>query len=267
VKACSLILALCLLAGASARGGEEWRSQVTAAPAGKFTDLPSIAMHFSFGWSNVLKAAEADATIRRKGSQYHAVVGGKTDGLARALWPLDAQHTATIQASPLKPIRMAQIERYRKSTIETQVRYDATGLDRYRKVTPTKTPPKWKRVNFAPVYDVISGVLYVRSQPLRIGDKIGVICFPGDSPYIAVVTVKGRENIKCMGKSRPALKLGLEVRKLEVKDKKPTTAVAYEKFKSGTIWVSDDELRLPLRAEVSIFVGFVYGELTGYERL
>jgi len=247
--------------------GSDWRGQVSTAPVGKFSELPSVRMEFEFGWSNVLKAAEARATIKRRGNEYHAVVTGKTNGLARALWPLDAQHTATIRASPLRPERIAQFERYRKSTIETQVRYDDTGLDRFRKVSPSKDKARWKRVNFEPVYDVIGGVLYVRSQPLKIGDRIGVVCFPGDSPYIAIVTVKARENIRCMGKVRPALRLSLEVRKLEVEGKKPTDAVAYGKFKSGSVWVSDDDLRLPLRAEVNVFVGFVYGELTAFEKL
>ncbi len=256
-----------MLVPAPARADESWRANVTALPPGKFPELPDVAMHFTFGWSNVLTAAQADIAIRRKGPVSHAVVSGRTSGLARSLWPLDAQHSSTFQTALLRPIRIAQFERYRKSTIETEVRYDSAGLDRLRKVTPTKTPPKWKRVNFEPIHDVISGILYVRSQPLKIGDKIGLVCFPGDSPYLAVVTVQAKEDIECMGKMRPALKLALEVRKLEVKNKKPTQAVAYEKFKSGAFWVSDDALRLPLRAEVSVFVGFVHGELTGYRML
>lgn len=263
-----LICALALAAAVPAPAGDpDWRREVSAAPAGSFPPLPGVRMHFAFGWSNVLKAAEADATIQLKGAEYRAVVTGKTLGLARSLWPLDAQHSAAILASPLQPRRMTQIERYRRRTIETQVRYDPAGLDRLRQVLPAKDAAKWKRVHFAPVYDVISGVLYVRSQPLRVGDRIGLVCFPGDSPYLAVVTVEQRETIRSQGKDRPALRLSLEVRKLEVQDKQPTKAVAYEKFQGGSIWVSDDELRLPLRAEVNVFIGFVYGELTGFEKL
>jgi hypothetical protein len=44
-------------------------------------------------------------------------------------------------------------------------------------------------------------------------------------------------------------------------------AVGYEKFHNGTVWVSDDALRLPLRAEINVFIGFVYGELTKFEKL
>jgi len=268
VKLCSLAVALVGIALASARAGtSDWRDQVSTAPVGNFPELPSLRMHFDFGWSNVLKAAQADAIFQRQKTEYRVRVTGGTVGIARALWTLDAQHSAMILASPLQPERMAQLERYHKRTIETQVRFDGKGLERLRVVTPTKEKPKWKRVEFEPMFDVLTGVLYVRSQPLKTGDKIGVVAFPGDSPYLTIVRVVRREKIRCMGRDWPAIRLSLDIRKLEVKDGQPTEAVSYAKFRSGTVWVSDDDLRLPLRAEVSIFVGYVYGELTSYERL
>jgi hypothetical protein len=197
VKVCNLILALCVVAAFAARAGEgDWKKDVTTAAPGKFPALPSVRMHFSFGWSNVLQAGEANALIQRRGSEYRAVVNGGTKGIARGLWMLDAQHVAAVFASSLLPKRIAQLERYSKRTIETQVRFDATGLERMRKVSGSTDPAKWKRVNFMPVHDVIGGVLYVRSQPLRVGDEIGVVCFPGDSAYLVVVKVEQREMIR-----------------------------------------------------------------------
>ena len=224
-------------------------------------------MHFVFGWSNVLEAAQADAVIRLKGDSYLAQISGSTEGLARVLWPLDARHSAVVSSPSLHPVHFLQDEQYRTRSIETQVRFDATGLDRMRKVSNSKESEKWKRLDFSPIYDVIGGILYVRSQPLHIGDSVGVVCFPGDSPYIAIIHVEKRETIRCMGRDQPALRLSLNIRKLEVKKKRPTEAVGYSKFRSGTIWVSDDALRLPLRAEVDVFVGFVYGELSSFEKL
>jgi hypothetical protein len=269
VKYFSLILALCAVvtAGFARADSDDWRKQVSTAPAGSFPALPNLRMHFAFGWSNVLKAAEADATIQGKGAEYRANVSGKTEGVARTLWPLDAQQSATIQASPPRPKRMVQIERYRTRTIQTQLRFDASGLDRLRSTSNSKKPERWKRVDFEPIHDVVSAILYVRSQPLRIGDEVGVVCFPGDSPYLGVVKVEKREMIRSMGKTVPALRLSLTVRQLEVEKKKPTKSVPYAKFHSGTIWVSDDALRIPLRAEVSVFVGFIYGELVSCEKL
>jgi hypothetical protein len=251
----------------AARAGDtDWREEVTQAPLGKFAPLPDLRMHFVFGWSNVLQAAEADATIKSLPGGYRAMVTGKTEGLARTLWPLDAQHSVSMTITPKKSGRVSQVERYRSRTIETLLRFDANGVDR-RRVASSKDESKWKRVNFSPLYDMVGGILYIRSQPLRIGDKIGVVSFPGDSPYLTVVTVEKRETIRCMGRDRPALRLSLDVRKLEVAKKAPTTAVPYTKFRSGTVWVSDDALRIPIRAEMRIFVGFVYGEIKSCEQL
>ncbi|MDD5201120.1 MAG: DUF3108 domain-containing protein [Terrimicrobiaceae bacterium] len=261
---CALALAVLPLA----RGGDAgWQREVTPPTVGDFASLSGLRMHFRFGWSNVIEAAKADAVIQRTGGCYQVHVSGGSRGLARALWPLDAQHSALIDATTLRPVRIAQLERYRTRTIETQVRFDATGLDRLRKPSNPNSVAKWKRVNFTPIFDVLGGVLFVRSQPLRVGDRIGVVCFPGDSPYLAVVRVEKRERVRCMGRDWPALRLSLTVRKIETKSGRLTDAVAYSKFRSGTVWVSDDSLRLPLRAEVHVMIGFVYGELSGFELL
>jgi hypothetical protein len=37
--------------------------------------------------------------------------------------------------------------------------------------------------------------------------------------------------------------------------------VPHGKFRSGSVWISDDADRIPLRAEVDIFIGYVFGEL------
>jgi len=271
VKPYSSLLVLATFCAASLcvayAGDADWRGEVTQALPGKFAPLPDLRMHFVFGWSNVLQAAEADVTIKNRSGGYHAVATGKTEGLARTLWPLDAQHSVSMTDSPSRSGRVSQVERYRSGTIETLLRFDPKGVDRLRVTSSSKDKSKWKRVDFSPIYDVMGGILYVRSQPLRIGDRIGVVSFPGDSPYLTVVTVEKRETIRCMGRDRPALRLSLNVCKLEVEKKVPTKAVAYTKFRSGTIWVSDDALRIPIRAEVRIFVGFVYGEIKSCEQL
>lgn len=267
VKPFRLALALTLLPAVIFGAGAGWRDQLSDAAPGNFPALPDVKFEVVFGWSNVLEAAQADATIKRSGDKYTAHVTGKTEGLARALWPLDAKHDATIFAPTLRPEETAQTERYRRRTIDTRVKFDDQGLRRWRETSDAKTPAKWKRFEFTPVFDVIGGVMFVRSQPLRVGDQVGLICFPGDSPYVVVVRVEKRETIRCMGREWPALRLSLSVRKLETKKNRPTDAVGYSKFRSGTVWVSDDDLRLPLRAEVNVMIGFVYAELSGFERL
>ncbi len=102
-------------------------------------------------------------------------------------------------------------------------------------------------------------MFFIRSQPLKDGDKVGLIAFPGDSPYLVEVDVEKRETITVAGQPRPAIRLGFKLQKIETKG--GAHLVEHQKFRNGTVWLSDDQDRIPLRAEVNIFVGFVYGEL------
>ncbi len=262
-----LLVALCVFTTQAATTDGGWRRRITPPAPGNFPALPSIRMDFSFGWSDLVRAAEAQAELVEQDGVWVAKVNGRSLGPARALWKMDARHEARVAAGSLLPIEAFQDETYRRRTVKTRLRFDRDGVHRFREVSNSKTPAKWKRVSFPSIRDVISGVLFVRSLPLKDGDRVALVCFPGDSPYFVVAQVEGRERIRSMGRERPAIRIGLQIRKLEVEDNEPTRAVDYAKFRNGTVWVSDDELRLPLRAEVRIFIGFVYGELTGYELL
>lgn len=257
-------LALVLLLFAWPAKSADWRDKLAPTEPGNFPPLPPVDLTFTFGWSDVLEAAQATAEVRRSGGTYRAKVRGATVGFARLLWPLDASHTASIDAKSLRPLSVSQLEKYRSRKIETELRFDANGLKRWRKVSPSKAQARWKRIEFMPIHDLLGAVLFVRSQPLKTGDGIRLVAFPGDSPYLATLRVEGRESISVQGTQRDAIRLALEIQKLEVEDKVPVRPVKYAKFRSGRFWISDDELRLPLRAEVNVFVGFVYGELTGF---
>ncbi len=255
-----LLLAVAAWPGLAAA---DWRGQLTP-EWGTFPALPAVTMQVRFGWSNVLQAAEAEASLKPEGAGYRAEVKGGTQGLARALWPLDAEHSAWLPGGQ-DGARYTQIERYRGRTIETEVRFNARGLERWRQTSDTPEAARWKRVEFAPVFDVIGGGLFVRSQPLRTGDTVGLVCYPGDSPYFATLRVERRETLRVMGRDWPAIRMALSLRRLEVKDRRPAGDVQHGKFRSGTVWLSDDDRRIPLRAEVTVMVGYIYAELTGLE--
>jgi len=54
-----------------------------------------------------------------------------------------------------------------------------------------------------------------------------------------------------------AIRVALEIDRIS----KDYSLSPHKKFQTGTIWVSDDDLRLPLRIEVKVFVGSVFAEL------
>ena len=68
-----------------------------------------------------------------------------------------------------------------------------------------------------------------------------------------------RETIQAAGRPVKAIKMSFQLQRIDTS--KDNQLVTYGKFRSGTVWVSDDENRIPIRAEVQIFVGYVYGEL------
>ncbi len=229
------------------------------ASPGPFPLIRSFHGEFRFGWSNI-EAAGAVADFSNDGREIQVEVSGGTTGLARSLWEMDAVHKAWIRVDRLQPLYFEQWEKYAKKTVEMQAVFKPDALWYWRRVSPDPTnAAKWKRLKVQPVRDIISAMLFIRSQPLRDGDSVGVIAFPGDAPYLVETEVAGRTAIKIGGQERRAIKLEFALKKIEVK--KGGRLADHKKFRNGTVWLSDDQDRIPLRAEVNIFVGFVYGEL------
>jgi hypothetical protein len=49
-----------------------------------------------------------------------------------------------------------------------------------------------------------------------------------------------------------------------VNTKKGNALEPHRKFRSGTLWLSNDPDRILLRAEVQVFVGYVFAELSSF---
>ena len=61
---------------------------------------------------------------------------------------------------------------------------------------------------------------------------------------------------------REALRLDIKIQ--SVNTKKGNALEPHHKFRSGTLWLSNDSTRILLRAEVQIFVGYVFAELAAF---
>ena len=171
--------------------------------------------------------------------------------------------SSTTDRATLHPLHLFQEERYRSETVRTTVDYKPDRLVALREVTPEKTPAKPNTFDLTPVFDMQSALLWLRSTPLQTGQKETLIVWPSDAPYLATVTVLGRETIRVAGQERPAIKLDLQLKRI---DKKTLQLKEHKKFKSGRAWLSDDDLRIPLRVEADIFIGYVYAELESLQR-
>jgi hypothetical protein len=261
-----LILLFLVAAVSLGQAEETWRSRVKPEQAGDFPPVKPFRAEFRFGWSNVVSAASAYARMYYKGDKIVTEVTGGTRGLARTLWSLDARHRAETKLSDFMPVSFSQSEVYAKKKVNTEAVAKPDGLWYIRRVvSDPANKPKWKRVKVEPVRDIVSGMLFMRSLPLKDGDRIGLIAFPGDSPFLCEVLVEKRETVKVGGKPVKAIKMSFQLQRIDMSH--DNQLVTHGKFRSGAVWVSDDENRIPLRAEVQIFVGYVYGELVSINYL
>ena len=76
---------------------------------------------------------------------------------------------------------------------------------------------------------------------------------PFNRPYVAWLKVTGRETRKIKGRNYSAIKLDAKIGKVN----EDLSLKHYDKVKKTTLWVSNDEYRIPLELQAQISVGFV----------
>lgn len=254
VTAMLLVLSLPALAG--------WQEELSPPAPGDFQPLHPLHAKFKFGWT-AFTAAEATVDYARaKGGLMRMSVNGKTTGFVRTLWRLDAHHSALMQPVTLHPISVVQTEIYRAQSVKLTLDYTPEGVTRLREVTPPDPkPPKPKHFAFANVLDLNSALQWVRSQPLRAGDRYKFVVCPAGTPYLAEVDVDGMRKIGAAHRSWDAIKLDLKLWRIDDN----LSLKEHTKFKQGSAWFSNDANRILLRFEAELLVGSVWMELDSIE--
>ena len=238
----------------------DWRSSLTPEGLGPFPEVRPFEAEYRFGWSEI-EAARASVVVTNSGDEVRLRAKGGTRGLARKLYLLDATHFCRTLRAGFLPIEATQIETYSKQTLKTQIIAKPDGFWALRESVPAGSDPaRWKNIKLAPIRDLVSGMFFIRSQRLAIGDRVSVVIYPDSAPFLVDIKVLGTEKISIAGTQREALKLDLHIQRINLS--KGGTLEPHRKFQSGKIWLSNDADRIPLRAEVDIFIGYVFGEIT-----
>jgi hypothetical protein len=260
-RTCAIVvkwLALVFCVAFAANASEEaLRATLMPQTPGRFAPLRSLRASYAFGWMAVT-AGKAEAEFTKKGTAYSLKVTARSIGAARALWRLDSEATSTVRATTLLPTRLVQTERYADEKRTTTVTFAADGVSRTRIREPKdKDSGKTKRFKFAPIHDLHSALLFIRSHPLRKGDVLRLLVYPGSDAYLAEVKVLDREKLTVAGKEWPAIKLSLRLKRVA----KDLEIESHKKFRSATGWLSDDADRLLLKVDSNVMVGKVWMEL------
>jgi hypothetical protein len=245
------------LAFCSSSLAENWEATLSKDPAGNFPELRPLRASYRFGWSG-LTAATGDVHFTKPSeSKFQLDATGRTVGLVRALWKLDANYQAAANPDTLRPIETQQIENYRSKKIATHLTFTNNGVTRARTEGKGAAEAKTRQFNFPDLFDLFSAMLYLRSQPLKDHSVYRVVAYPATNAYLATVTVIDREKISVHAGSYSAIKLDLQLKRIG----KHRELEPHRKFRRATIWVSDDAERLPLRIEAQVFVGTVFAEI------
>ncbi len=240
-----------------------WQEDVRAMRAGSFPPPPTnLSARYVFGWSGI-EAAEADVRLTRAADGvWSAQVTGGTKGAARALWKLDADYTAEVTEADWRSLTSRLVERYKRYEIEEQCDFRPGGVRSLRQSKkPDAAKSDWMNFYVPGLRDMAAALLLARSQPLETGDAISLAVFPGEWMYLVRVKIEGREKIRWHNQMRDVRRASLEIDWIG----KDYSLKPHKKFHRGTVWVSDDETRLPLRVEVKVFIGHVFAELVGLQ--
>jgi Protein of unknown function (DUF3108) len=211
---------------------------------------------YQFGWNDIV-AANAEINFAKSDGRLQLTGTGATTGVVRALWRFDVQHRAIADAATLGPISMHQVDETRKKTVTTDLTFRPDGVTRLRGDDKSPKPPTPKIFNFPGLLDLHSALLMLRSQPLTDGAVYRFVVYPATNAYLATVTVVGHEHVKVGAGSYPAIKLDLQLSKVN----KQRELEPHKKFRQASAWISDDVDRLLLRIEARVFVGTVFVDL------
>lgn len=236
-------------------GAPVWESTLTKDPPGNFPELRPAHTTYHFGWSGFTAGTGDIHFSKTTDKHFELEASGRTIGLVRALWKLDASYRGLVNAEKLRPIESKQVEIYRKKKLVTDLSFTDSGVTRAR--TENEGAKSTKGFNFPGLFDLHSALLYLRSQPLTEHSVYRIVVYPATSAYLTTVTVVGRERLAVRAGAYNAIKIDLQLKRIG----KGLELEPHRKFRRAIIWISDDANRIPLRIEAQIFVGTVFAEL------
>ena len=237
-----------------------WDRTLTQEAANPFPKLIPFDAEYRFGWEG-LSAGGARVNILEKPSGRLAItaVGGPDDWI-RKIWNYQAVYYGEAGVDGTVPSWFHMDENISKGSLFSDAYFGSGSIFACHRLLMEKKP--WELTELPGVRDLFAAMIFVRSQPLHDGDKLRLTVFPDQSPYLVDLTVAGRDTLMIMGKKIRAIRFVLRIQTIETHGEQQGRLAPHRKFHSGRVWMSDDERRIPLRAEVDIFVGRVFAEMT-----
>ena len=238
-----------------------WDATLTAPTPTPFSAIEPYEAFYEVGWEG-LAAGGVDVKIfaSRDRKKRRITARGGPSELIRKLWDYHADYYGEAGANGEVPSWFHIDERIAKKKLLSDATFTPDAVFACHHFTDEVKP--WVFTPLPGVRDLFAAMLLIRSQPLQNGDHIRLTIFPDRNPYLVDLTVAGRDTQTIIGKKIPSIRFTIRIRTIELFGDHRGQLAPHRKFRSGRVWISDDNRRLPLRAEVDVFVGSVYCELT-----
>lgn len=217
-----------------------------------------LRIHYGFVNAGYATLEVKDATLNSK-KTHHIIGKGYTVGMSRFFFKVDDLYETYIDKETRNPyqfVRKINEGGYTKNQegFINQNANKVTVKDYKNKTEKTFSIPKNTQ-------DILSTFYYLRNHPnidkLNVGESIAIDMFFDDETTKFRLKFIGRENISTKFGVVPAMIFRPLVQSGRV----------FKEQESVTVWISDDDNKLPLRVKASLAVGSIKADLDAYKGL
>ena len=237
-----------------------WEKKLTAPADAPFPALAPFRALYRFGWEGI-HAGGATVEVAPGSSRgfLRICAEGGPNPAIRKLWNYHARYLGEAGADGQVPSWFRMDEEVGKGDLLSEAAFsEGSAVSCHRFVREEKP---WKVTRLPGIRDLFAALLFVRSQPLHDGDRLLLTIFPDQNPYLVDLRVEGRDKILLRKRKIPCIRFRVGIRTVTTSGPETGMLAPHGKFRCGRVWISDDARRLPVKAEVDIFIGSVFAEL------
>ena len=202
---------------------------------------------------------EVKEAVRNNKKVYHAIGKGYTTGMSRFFFKVDDTYESYFDketGNPYQFVRKIDEGGYTKN----QEGFTNPGTNRIL-VKDYKNKKEKTFVVPANTQDIMSTFYYLRNHPnidkLKVGEAIAIDMFFDDETTKFKLKFIGREDISTKFGTIPTMIFRPLVQSGRV----------FKEQESLTVWISDDNNKLPVRIKASLAVGSIKADLDGFKGL
>ena len=257
-------LILSLVLGLFATAEPAWLKEINIPEKGSLRKIPPTKLEYVISFNGKGKAGTFSILFGEKAPRYpdHFLVRaqGGSSGWAKSLFPYQFHYLSFLNPKTLRPNKFLGTEKEGSKVTTLNYRFHSKGVSGTKKETENdETQTESSNFSYASSLGLFSGLLQIRSLPLKDNDELVMALHPVTIPYLTKIKIIGRE----VHLGRECIKLSIGAEKIEA----DMSLKQEDDPKTASIWLSDDDWRIPIEMRGEMPIGPVRVFLTKHENL